>query len=205
MQKVVISIALTSLFLLFTPATRAQDAEEVANLRKQNELLKKEVELLKKEIELLKKDAKAQPVVAGGDKAEAKELEALQGTWNVDSMEWGGKSLPKDLMTGYKFVFAGNKLTWDAAIGMNSRGGKISALDGTYPCEFKIDPSKEPKEIDITLQLPKGDRPLVGIYEIKGDTLKMCYVGSTTGRRPTEFATKEGKNICYIVLSRAKH
>ena len=119
-------------------------------------------------------------------------------------MEWGSKSLPKDLMNGYKFVFAGNKLTWDAAIGMNSRGGKISALDGKFPCEFKIDAVKEPKEIDITLQLPKGDRPLLGIYEIKGDTLKVCYVGGNTGRRPAEFATKEGVNSGYIVLSRAK-
>jgi hypothetical protein len=59
MQKVVIFGALTALFFLFTPAGRAQHADEVESLRRENELLKKEIELLKKEIELLKKEAKA--------------------------------------------------------------------------------------------------------------------------------------------------
>lgn len=204
MQKVVIISLLAALFFRFSPAARAQDAEEVAKLRKENELLKKEVELLKKEIDLLKKEAKAQPDGTGSPKPGAKELEFLQGTWNIDTMEWGGKSLPKDLMNGYKFVFAGNKLTWDAAIGMQSRGGKVSALDGKFSGDFKIDPGREPKEIDITLQLPKGDRALLGIYEIKGDTLKVCYHASNMGRRPAEFATKEGVNIGYVVLTRAK-
>ena len=204
MQKVVIFGALTALFFLFTPATRAQDADEVAKLRRENELLKKENELLKREIELLKKEAKAQPDGAGGPKTGAKDLELLQGTWNIDTMEWGGKSLPKELMSGYKFVFAGNKLTWDGAIGMQSKGGKVTAMDGTFPCDFKIDPGKEPKQIDITLHLKKGDRTVLGIYEIKGDTLKVCYFGSNTGKRPAEFSTKDDRNIAYIVLTRAK-
>ncbi|MFO0965528.1 MAG: TIGR03067 domain-containing protein [Gemmataceae bacterium] len=134
-----------------------------------------------------------------------KDLELLQGTWNIDSMAWGGKSLPKDLMTGYKFVFAGAKLTWEGAIGIQSRAGKVMAIgDAVYRCDFKIDPGQEPKQIDITLPLKKGDRTLLGIYEIKGDTLKVCYFASDTGRRPTDFATKEGLSIGYIVLTRAK-
>src|SRR5262245_14406672 len=74
-----------------------------------------------------------------------KDLESLKGTWNIDAMEWGGKSLPKELLKGYKLVFAGNKLTWDAAIGIMSKSGKVTAIDGTFPCDFKIDPSKKPK------------------------------------------------------------
>ena len=62
MQKVVISGALTALFFLSTSAIRAQNADEVEKLRRENGLLKKEIELLKKEIELLKQHAKA-----GGD------------------------------------------------------------------------------------------------------------------------------------------
>ena len=48
---------------------------------------------------------------------------------------------------------------------------------------LKIDPGKEPKQIDITLHLKKGDRTVLGIYEIKGDTLKVCYFGSDTGQQ----------------------
>jgi RNA polymerase sigma factor (sigma-70 family) len=137
--------------------------------------------------------------------AAKKDVDPLQGTWNIDSMEWGGKGLPKDLMTGYKFVFDGDKLTWEGAIGIMSRAGKVSVIgDAVYKGEFKIDPAQDPKQIDITLQINKKDRTLLGIYEIKGDTLKVCYFASNNGRRPTEFASKEGVNIGYIVLTRAK-
>jgi RNA polymerase sigma factor (sigma-70 family) len=152
--------------------------------------------------------AEKQPVAVPlpqGDKADAKkDLDLLQGTWNIDEMGWGDKNLPKELMTGYKFVFAGNKLTWDGAIGMNSKMGKITALDDAYPCDFKIDPSQEPKQIDITLHLKQGDRTVLGIYEMKGDTLKVFYFSSATGKRPIEFATKDNPKIGFILLTRAK-
>src|SRR5262245_54077586 len=72
MQKVVIPGALAALFFLSTPATRAQDAEEVGRLRREIELLRKENELLKREIELLKKEARAKPDGGGGPKPGAK-------------------------------------------------------------------------------------------------------------------------------------
>jgi RNA polymerase sigma factor (sigma-70 family) len=144
-------------------------------------------------------------LVPQGDKdAAKKDLDLLQGTWNIDAMGWGGKDLPRELMTGYKFVFAGNKLTWEGAIGMTSRAGKITANDGAFPCDFKIDPSQEPKQIDITLHRKNGDGTVLGIYEIKGDTLKVCYYSSNTGRRPTEFDNKDKGNMGFVVLTRAK-
>jgi RNA polymerase sigma factor (sigma-70 family) len=154
----------------------------------------------KKEQPAPTKDAKKETVKEEGNK----DLESLKGTWTVDTMGWGDKALPKKLMKGYKFTFADNKLTWEAAIGIMSRGGKVSAIDGAYRCDFKIDPSKKPKEIDVTLHLKQGDRTLLGIYEIRGDTLKVCYYASRTGRRPTEFSTNDDRKIAYITLTRAK-
>ena len=72
MQKVVIFGALTALVLLVTPAIRAQDADEVEMLRKENALLRKENELLKKEIELLKKEAQAKADEGENSKPDAK-------------------------------------------------------------------------------------------------------------------------------------
>jgi RNA polymerase sigma factor (sigma-70 family) len=141
-----------------------------------------------------------------GDKAGAKkDAELLQGTWNIDEMGWGGRKLPRELMTGYKFVFDGTKLTWNGAIGMTSRAGKITASDGVFPCEFKIDPGQEPKQIDITLRRKNREATLLGIYEIKGDMLKVYYFSSrNTGKRPSEFATKDNPDIGYVLLTRAK-
>jgi uncharacterized protein (TIGR03067 family) len=189
----------------FASAARAQDPDEVAKLRGEIERLKKEIELLRKENELLKKGIKPQPDGADGLKTRDKDLDLLKGTWDIDAMQWGRGSLPKDLMTGYKFVFDGNKLTWNGAIGNMSRAGKISAIgDAVYNCTFKIDSGQDPKQIEITMPFKKGEVTIRGIYEIKGDTLKVCYFGGDTGKRPTEFATKEGVNIGLIVLTRAK-
>src|SRR5437660_322248 len=68
MQKVAIFGALTALFFLLMPATRAQDADEVEKLRRENGLLKKENERLKKEIVLMKTEAKPQSDAGGGRK-----------------------------------------------------------------------------------------------------------------------------------------
>jgi uncharacterized protein (TIGR03067 family) len=212
MKQTVISSAMSALIFLFTPAAQAQDADEVAKLRKEverlqkeNERLQKENERLQKENDLLKKGIKTPTDGAGGLKTAAKDLGPLQGTWTIDAMDWGGHSLPKNLMTGYRFVFDGSKLTWEGALGMMSRGGQVSAIgEAVYKGEFKIDPGQDPKQIDITMPINKKDRTLLGIYEMKGDTLKVCCVTLDNGRRPTEFVSKEDVRIGLIVLTRTK-
>jgi RNA polymerase sigma-70 factor (ECF subfamily) len=153
-----------------------------------------------------KKDAtKEEKPQADGDK----ELESLQGTWNIDTMGWGDDSLPKEQMKGYKFVFAGNKLTWEAAIGRvkGREGIRATYLSFQEPGDFKIDPSKSPKEIDITLHLTGGrDVTVRGIYEIKGDALKVGYYTRQEGirTRPTEFSSKDDPSMGLITLTRAQ-
>src|SRR5262249_27071458 len=120
--------------------------------------------------------------------ATAKDLELLRGTWQVRSMDFGGKPLPAELLTEFKHTFAGNKLTWDGALGMMSRAGKVTALEGVYQCTFKIDPTTKPKQMDITFHNRKGTPALLAIYAIEGDTLRLCF---SSIRRPTEFSSKD--------------
>lgn len=143
------------------------------------------------------KEDKTQPT--GG-----KELDALAGTWTVDTHEFGTDNLPKELMKGYKFVFAGDKLSGEAAIGMTKKAGRYYPMEGTFPCDFKIDPGKTPKEIDLTMHLKQGDRTVLGIYEIKDDGLKLCIYNSDNGRRPIEFSNKDDRKILLVTLIRAK-
>src|SRR6476659_836929 len=81
------------------------DEPKDADLRAKIQELEKRVAELEQALKEKRAPAKEAP------QADNKELDALIGTWNIDTMEWGGRSLPKELMTDYKFVFAGNKLT----------------------------------------------------------------------------------------------
>lgn len=76
--------------------------------------------------------------------------------------------------------------------------------DEKYLGTFKIDPSKKPKHINMTVK--KGDKFVdktsLGIYELKGDTLKWAANEPGKDVRPDEFAEREG--MLYVVLDRQK-
>jgi uncharacterized protein (TIGR03067 family) len=71
---------------------------------------------------------------------------------------------------------------------------------------YKLDPTKKPKEIDLTpLDGPANEKGKTGraIYSLDGDVLKICMPGSlATGERPTELATKEGGKTSLFIFKR---
>jgi uncharacterized protein (TIGR03067 family) len=85
------------------------------------------------------------------------------------------------------------------ALKMTFDGDKVSAksMDETKDGTFKVDPTKKPKEIDITV----GGKASKGIYELKDDTLKICV---SDGDRPTEFVTKAGTKAGLITFKKDK-
>jgi uncharacterized protein (TIGR03067 family) len=119
-----------------------------------------------------------------------KDLDRLQGVWQMVSMEIVGKSLPEEKIKALKLTFKGNKATHPGADGK------------TEEATVKLDPSKNPKALDMSpLTGPGKGQTLLAIYAIEGDTLKIC--GARAGRdRPTEF--KGGKDVILMVLTRAK-
>jgi len=121
------------------------------------------------------------------DDAAKKDLDKLQGVWQVVSME-GGKSLPPDRLKELKFTFKGNKLSHTGSDGK------------TTESTIKLDPSKKPKVMDITHLTDSVT--LLGIYSIDGDTLKICGPRVKDGDRPTEF--KASEDVDLIVLKRTK-
>jgi uncharacterized protein (TIGR03067 family) len=111
------------------------------------------------------------------DDAVKKDLDALQGKWKVTSLQRDGKA--DDSAKDAVRVIEGDKYTLDLPTGK---------VQGT----FKIDPTAKPKTMD---QTPSGgrfkDKTLLGVYQLDGDTLKICF--SEPGKdRPTDFTAKEG-------------
>src|SRR4029077_13501033 len=65
---------------------------------------------------------------------------------------------------------------------------------------ISLDPTKSPRQMDV-----KEGNELIehGIYEIKGDTLRLYFVAAKV-ERPTEFKTKEGEEGWLCTYERVK-
>jgi uncharacterized protein (TIGR03067 family) len=118
---------------------------------------------------------------------EKNDKEAIKGTWTVTKAEENGKA--QDELNKAKFTFKDDKLTL-----------KLPMEKDPVELTFKLDSGKMPKSIDI--QPTDSKDPAVGIYELKGDTLKLCVM-DPGGKRPGEFKAGS-KGIVLIELSRDK-
>jgi uncharacterized protein (TIGR03067 family) len=120
--------------------------------------------------------------------AAKKEQELLQGDWTLASGERAGEQIPEDLAKSLKRTIKGDVSTV-------TRDDQPLAK-GT----FTLDPTKKPKTIDVKLE---GGEMIKGIYELSGDTFKLCY-GAPGGDRPKEFATTADNGFTLAVWKRAK-
>jgi len=126
----------------------------------------------------------------GGDEAGEKDLKKIQGTWKFVSQEMEGKPRPPEELAKLTITFSGDK--WSVR-----EAGKV-VQGGTH----KFDPSKKPAHVDavVTEGEDKGSK-MLGIYELKGDTLRVCF--DPQGKeRPTGFTSKAGQFAA--VLEREK-
>jgi len=116
--------------------------------------------------------------------ASKKDLDKLQGVWQIQSRQEDGQDDKPRELGKVRITIAGNKITVDED-GMVSEGS------------FTIDAGKKPAQIDLVP--PKADEGKnLGIYQVEGDTLKLCY-GRPGADRPTEFATKaKSKHVLMI-------
>src|SRR5262249_26183745 len=100
--------------------------------------------------------------------------------------------LPADDLKAFIVIFEGDKHTL-------KMGDKVVQA-GTQ----KIDPSKSPKTIDVTMtEGPSKGAIMLGIYEIDGDTLKVCF-DREGKKRPTEFKSPPGSQNFFNAHKRVK-
>jgi uncharacterized protein (TIGR03067 family) len=133
-------------------------------------------------------------LVTNGFADDAKsDLKGIEGTWEVLQGVINGRPAPEDL-SKLKFSFNENTLTISGA----GRPGK-------HEYSFRIDPTKEPKALDISAaDGPQKELSISCIYELNGDQLKLAMPNRETQARPTEFKSVPDSRIAVWVLKRAK-
>jgi uncharacterized protein (TIGR03067 family) len=121
------------------------------------------------------------------DDAADKALKDLQGEWKLEKMTHGGEDAPADLVAKMSFTIK------DSTIVPSDNPKDVATI--------KLDPSKKPAHIDLTGK-GKTEKTMPGIYELSGDTQKMCF-GDEGGDRPMEFKSAKGSKTFVMVLKKA--
>lgn len=117
--------------------------------------------------------------------------DVMQGTWLASTAELAGKPFPDKVRQAIKLTLQEDRYT--VTVGKNPDQGT-----------FKLDPAARPKVMDITgTEGPNKGKTIPAIYELDGDTLKVCY--NLGGKdHPTEFKTSEGTQLFLVTYKREK-
>jgi uncharacterized protein (TIGR03067 family) len=118
-----------------------------------------------------------------------KEMKKFAGTWAVVAVESNGRKGAEEDLKPLRYVF-------DAGGKWKLRRDDETIAEGTY----EVDPTKKPRTIDFKIVSTVSERDKgatsLGIYEIEGDTLKVCRDWPGEGKRPSDFsAAADSKQI----------
>lgn len=133
-------------------------------------------------------------VVGRGDEKPAgnTDLKKLEGTWTVVEMERAGEKATAEERKGMLVTIKDGSLVIESPAGPSQ------------PFKIHLDASKTPKHIDLTG--PAESEPLLGIYELDGDKLKLGLGNmSKPNERQKEFKTSpETPGSRLLILERQK-
>lgn len=116
----------------------------------------------------------------------ADDLKALAGTWKVAAVEVAGKQVDPEFLQDLVVTVAGDQYT--AKSSNRNEGGTI-----------KLDETKTPRTMDVTkTEGFEAGRVIKAVYEIKDDTVRVCYDLDDSGR-PTEVATKDDGTKWFMI------
>jgi RNA polymerase sigma factor (sigma-70 family) len=124
------------------------------------------------------------PGAKAATEAQQTDKERLQGKWLAVSAEVKGVKLADDDpgIKSTSLTFDGDHVT-------------ILQLKGEEPVPYALDPDKKPKQMDITVDVGKGEK-LLTIYELDGSKLKVHFVKD--GSRPTDFDSNKSKGTVIV-------
>ena len=124
-------------------------------------------------------------VSSSGAEDKKKDIDRLQGEWELERMEAGGKALPLDKINDKKYTLKGDELI---PVETPKDVGKLT-----------LDSTKKPAQIDLT---DRDKQTMHGIYRIQDDKWEICFAAPGEAR-PTEFKTT-AENKAYLMVLRRK-
>jgi len=130
-------------------------------------------------------------VLSVADAGEPEDARALQGTWVPVQGEVGGKSMPEAVVKAI-------------ALKLSGEGYVVTVTGAPEPDEgtWKLDTAATPKGMTITgLKGPNAGKTFPAIYELTGDTLRICYDLSGV-KRPEGFRTSPGTQLFLVTYRR---
>jgi uncharacterized protein (TIGR03067 family) len=125
---------------------------------------------------------------AAGSTDDAK---SIQGNWRLAKAELAGQAMPESVMK---------------MISLKLDNGKYEVFVGEHPDRgtYTMDPATDPKSITVAgVEGPNQGKTFPAIYELKGDTLTICY-DLSGAKRPTEFKTLPGTKLYLVTYNRKK-
>jgi uncharacterized protein (TIGR03067 family) len=115
----------------------------------------------------------------------ASDLDRIQGEWKVKQLVIDGQPVDDATLADAKLKIKGDAFKLDAA-GQNESG------------TLQFDAQASPKTLEVSLQ--SGDT-IPAIYELNGNTLKICYAVNSAAR-PKEFKSTGGSDHVFVEYQR---
>ena len=120
---------------------------------------------------------------SAGEPNTKKELDKLQGIWELLSFTIDGQPCEYDLV-----AIKGNEISFIRFVGPKNEITRMLVRIAA------LSPNASPRAIDLLGRIG-GDR-ILGIYDLKGDKLTFCYPTYVHEKdRPTEFTSNEGQTL----------
>jgi uncharacterized protein (TIGR03067 family) len=118
------------------------------------------------------------------------ELKTLEGTWTMAALEVEGEKVAEERLQAAQLVIKEGKYI-------------VTTRGATHETLITLDPTKKPKHIDMVfIEGENKDKVQRAIYELEGDTLKLCRSRDPEFDRPKDFTTAPGTGLFCVTWKR---